>query len=338
MEDLPTPGTHSFMTVDAFDVELGAGPDCAIVTKDHSGPMGSHGRTSAEHDQAIARENAWLRSASDVPGVARLAPDSPSEQAPAVRTVFAGGRTLRSDCPGEHDTALALSSVCRTLAELQKKQMVHGSVAPEHIIIAADLSTTLCSPNTSGDPIDDLIALGQCIEFATEQWATHSDRIEDWLVLAKRLRDGDPSLSPERVASSLQTIISPPPRSTRPRLGWLAAFVAISCGAALGWLMIRQAPSTAPGGPEVEVAGMIVRVGDQGQVALTRPADACGSAQVFLLDPTTYRVWKFDNFTSGMTGTAIAMVPGATELVLTTDGRCATMTAKGPAGSVVLES
>ncbi len=343
MKDLTRSGVEQFMTVDAFDVELTEGTDSAVVTKDHSGPMSPQGRTAPEHARAIAREITWLTAAAEVPGVVRLAPSFDAAKVEAhqrtdcVRTVYGGGRTLRSDCPDELSTAVVLADVSRTLATLEANDLIHGSVTPEHIIVRPDLSTLLCSPNTSNNPVADLVALGRCIEFATEQWASPSTRIEQWLVLAKRLRDSDPTLSPERVAHQLEALGQPAERARRLPARIFAGLALAAATAVFGAVVLASTAQSTVSGPEVEVDGLIVQVGERGQIAVARPSDSCGVARVYLLDPITFRIWSFEEMTSGHTGTALAMVPGATDLQLIHSGECATVLAKGPAGSVTLE-
>ncbi|NNE95184.1 MAG: hypothetical protein HKN24_04070 [Acidimicrobiales bacterium] len=333
----PDPKAESarFMTVDAFDVRVRAGTDDrAEVVKDHSGPLPPLGRTRAEHDAAVERERAWLRAAAGIEGVVRFIEDRSG-----VVTEFAGAPTLRSHCPGPDGTADALASVADTVAALSARKLGHGSIAPEHVILSGDGSAVLCSPNTSDQPGDDLIGLADCLEFATEQWAQPPENLTHWLVLAKQLRNLDEPIDPTRAARTLRDLgspRSPDKRLPRKRLAVLTACaVIVACGAAASTFADGTAPVD---GPEVIIEGHVVRVGRAGHVALAHPGDSCQPPAIFLLDPTSSRVWTFDRFDGRGSATPLAVVPGAIELFLSAagDDGCAVVNAGGPAGSVRL--
>ncbi|MGI9609766.1 MAG: hypothetical protein ACR2NL_05675, partial [Acidimicrobiia bacterium] len=327
------PGAEQFMTVDAFDVAVGAGEsDTAVVAKDHSGPLPDQGRTRAEHESAMEREKDWLRRAGGISGIVQLVEDPDK-----IVTQFAGSRTLRSDCPEPRASARALAHVAETIGELCARGLVHGSVTPEHVILTTDGAAVLCSPNTSDDPADDLVGLGLCLEFATEQWGAPPDSITRWLLLAKQLRDRDPTVGPERAARILMDFTSPDVRDRPVPLRLLMMGVLGALGLVVAAVSLLPEPTPSVSGPEVEVDGHVVRVGLQGQVGLAKPADRCRPATVYLLDPGTFQIWTFDRFETGRSGIPLVRVPGATGLRLSEalDG-CMTVIARGPAGEVPL--
>jgi hypothetical protein len=332
-------GAEQFMTVDAFDVTVAAGTsDMAIVAKDHSGPLPDHGRSLSEHRAAIEREKGWLRAAAGIAGVVRLVEDPLPEYPHAVVTEFAGSRTLRSHCPDPPATARALACVAETITDLAEKELIHGSVAPEHVILTSDGEAVLCSPNSSGAPHDDLVSLGACIEFATEQWERPPESLTRWLLLAKQLRDRDPTIGPDRAARVLWDLVEPSDNGSRARP---VRLVVLGCltAAALFLVALRQNSATEAqvSGPELEVDGTVVRVGSRGNVAVVLPHTSCNLTRIYLLDPATFQIWTFDRFETGGAATPLVKVPGAVDLEVsrTSDG-CSEVLARGPAGEVAL--
>ena len=100
---------------------------------------------------------------------------------------------------------------------------------------------------------------------------------------------------------------------------------------------IASGGATPIDGPEVTIDGQILRVGRAGHVSVAHPGDECQDPRIFLLDPLTSQVWAFDRFDGLGSATPLAIVPGATDLALSTGGDgCAVITAEGPAGSVEL--
>lgn len=333
MDDLAVP-------VDAFSVVIAAGPGgSVVVTKDHSGPLPPGGRTVAEHAGAIDRERAWLLAAAGVDGIVTLAdwPDST-----VVATVFAGGATLRSHPPDPAGLVAALLPVCDALASLHDRSMVHGSVAPEHVIVGSDGGGVLCSPNTGPDPLehsDDLAGLGRILRYCIESWSALPalpEPLERWSLLARRLEDGDPTMSVRRVANTLVDLLQPPParRGHRRLIG-----VGIALLAALAlWALVRRPVHPAADGPEVQVDGTRLRVGRAGQeVVAVEARPGCEGPRLYLLDRATSWVWVFDTVDHGAAGTPLARVPGATALVTSDRGTCPVVTATGPAGRVDLD-
>jgi hypothetical protein len=327
-------GVEQYMTVDAFDVSVSVGTsETASVSKDHSGPLPDEGRTQSQHRQAMDREREWLRRAAGIPGVVRLV-----EHPDNIVTEFAGSRTLRSDCPDPPTTARALACVADTITELAGRGLTHGSVVPEHVILPTDGAAVLCSPNTGTDPADDLVALGVCVEFATQQWHSPPDSIARWLLLAKQLQDQDPTMGPERAAQHLRNLAEiRTDRSRRSRLGVLIAAIGAGLALVLVAATLTSGSQSSVTGPEVEVDGSVIRVGRDGQVALVHPGDRCIASRLYLLDPETSQIWEFDTFDTGTSGTPVAMVPGATDLGMAelNDG-CFAVVARGPAGEVTL--
>lgn len=331
MDDLAVP-------VDAFSVVIAEGPGgSAVVTKDHSGPLPPGGRTVAEHARAVDRERTWLLAAA-VDGIVTLADWADST---VVATIFAGGATLRSHPPAPAGLVAALLPVCDALASLRDRSMVHGSLAPEHVIIGSDGGGVLCSPNTGPNPLehaDDLAGLGRTLTYCIDSWSTlpaPPEHLERWLLLARRLEDGDPTMSVRRVASTLVDLVEPSPsRRGRPRLVGLG--LALLAAVAM-WALVRRPVQPAADGPEVQVDGTMIRVGRAGQAAVaveTRPG--CEGPRLYLLDPATSWVWVFDTVDHGVAGTPLARVPGATALVTSEQGTCPVVTATGPAGRVDL--
>lgn len=324
--------------LDALDVTIVDGPGGAIVVKDHSGPLPEGGRTADQHRAAVRRELDWLASARGIAGVVRAGDDCAGGA--VVATEFAGGHTLRSACPEPVPAALMLQAVCTTLASLAERGLQHGSVAPEHVILANDGSGVLCSPNTSTDPdqrTDDLVGLGRCITFCVDTWGARQSPPENlaaWLLLAKKLEHADPTMGPLRARSTLADMCTPPAARRRRKIGVGAAIAAV---VALGaWMTAGARPEVAPvTGPEVTVGNERLRVGSAGQVAvaLDPPAD-CAGAEVYLLDPGTFWVWTFDRSERADAAEPLVRVPGATDLEVRRGGRCPTVIARGPAGTV----
>jgi hypothetical protein len=228
--------------------------------------------------------------------------------------------------------------VAETITDLANRELIHGSVAPEHVILSSDGAAVLCSPNSSGEPLDDLVSLGTCIEFATEQWERPPESLTRWLLLAKQLRDRDPTIGPDRAARILRDLIDPGNKGPRGRpvralgLGCLAA-------AALFLVAVRQNSTTEAqvSGPELQVDGSVVRVGSRGHVAVVLPQTSCNRTRIYLLDPATFQIWTFDRFETGGSATPLVRVPGAVDLEVsrTSDG-CSEVLARGPAGEVAL--
>ncbi len=335
----PGPRSDIQMPIDALDVTVADGPSGAIVVKDHSGPLPERGRTADLHLAAVRRELNWLASAEGINGVVR--PIDHGGGGAVVATEFAGGHTLRSACPEPASAALALQTVCATLASLAERGLQHGSVAPEHVILSSDGSSgVLCSPNTSADPAqrtDDLVGLGQCVTFCIDTWGARQSPPENlaaWLLLAKQLEDADPTMGPMRAKSALAEICTPASSHKRRGVGLSVAVAAVIIAGA--WLAAGARPEMAPvTGPELVVGNDRIRVGTAGQVAvaLDAPAD-CAGAEVYLLDPTTFWVWTFDRSDRTDAAEPAVRVPGATHLEVHRQGRCPTVIARGPAGTV----
>jgi hypothetical protein len=94
----------------------------------------------------------------------------------------------------------------------------------------------------------------------------------------------------------------------------------------------RETPVT---GPELIVGSDRVRIGWAGQVAVAlHPPPDCAGAEIYVLDPSTFWVWTFDGLAHADTAEVAVRVPGATELEIHRDGRCPTVIARGPAGTV----
>lgn len=333
----PTPNEPLSVPVDAFAVSVEAGPDgMPVVVKDHSGPLPPCGRTASEHLRAVDCERRWLRAAEDLDAV--VTPVEWPDRS-VVATVFAGGPTLRSHAPAAADLAAVLVPVCTALEALRERAMVHGSVAPEHIIIGPDGGGVLCSPNT-GDPPpapeEDLRGLGRTISHCIEQWsASPPDDLEQWLLLAQRLESGDPSFGPRRAAATLAGLSEPRPVARRRSRARTAAVLGLVAMTATWWL--AQPSSTVVDGPRLQVGRSMVQVGRDGQRALAPgEGSGCDHPAVLVLDPTTSWVWVFEEVSDGAAGTPLARVPGATDLTIDHDGPCPTVVATGPAGQVTL--
>ncbi|NNF54105.1 MAG: hypothetical protein HKN03_06645 [Acidimicrobiales bacterium] len=331
------------LPVDAFGVVISDGADgVAIVTKDHSGPLPGPGRTSEEHHHAVSRECSWLRAAEGIPGVVDLVERESGNGTAAVTTVFAGGQTLRSARLTPVDTAHALEGVGQSLAELQERNLNHGAITPEHVIIASDGRGVLCSPNTSLNPdehVDDLAALGQCITFCLDRWAreaTPPANLSLWLVLAKRLEERDPVMSARRATTMVSelTMLAPVDSSVR-RRGWrvVAVIVLVSVLALVAARFTRNDPVT---GPQLQVRDALVRVGTAGNIAIAlEPPVDCPGSEIYVLDPATSWVWTFDDIHAPSPGKLLVQIAGATGLAVDREkGPCPVVIASGPAGQV----
>ena len=354
--------------IDAFAVTVHDGPDgTPLVRKDHSGPLPHAGRTEQEHAAAVGREAAWLAAAAGLAGVAPLvtnpaAETDTNEPAASVTTAFIGGATLRSSRLDPAAAARALACVADTIAALAERDLAHGAIAPEHILIGANGAGVLCSPNTATDPADhqdDLAGLGACVTFCLERWAgtqAMPDYFAAWLLLARRLEEGDPAMGPWRASTTLRELgeaADPINRAGRwkqllslpRRAGTVVAFparsllgvAAIGVLAASGLALLKSPPMGAEiSGPELMVGNTLIRVGRKGQTAVAlQPPEGCPGAEVYLLDPTNAWVWRFDSITADGHGIPTFQIPGATglDIQIGRDG-CPILLAVGPAGSV----
>ena len=161
------------------------------------------------------------------------------------------------------------------------------------------------------------------------------ENLAQWLVLAKRLEEADPAMSPHRAAVMLQELATPHQTSQRSRrrvvkVAGVAGLVII----ALAFAAMSGAGQPPITGPEVEVDGALVRVGHEGQVAVGLGGDGCNRPAVYLLDTETSWIWIFREVQSGAEGTPLLQVPGATTLELQPGSDCTRLMANGPAGAV----
>lgn len=135
-----------------------------VVTKIRV-PIDSFGSPQL-HEEVVDRarratldEASWLARARH-PGVVRLHHVAPVER--RLETVLAGRASLRTVSLSASQARMAILDLASTLADLHARGLVHGRLAPEHVIVDGRRPghVVLCSPSgTENDPTIDLQAL-----------------------------------------------------------------------------------------------------------------------------------------------------------------------------------
>jgi hypothetical protein len=300
-------------------------------------------------------EAAWLARAQHR-GVVRLI--AHRSEPPVTITAHVAGPTLRMASLSPARAATVLQSLSATLADLHDRDMTHGAVSPDHIIVSyrnddRRAAAVLCSP-TSAATVSDQAGLGECIAWLIAGWTEQAVRVPDgWHRLRDRLlAERPPPL--RRVAGQLGHLTtserdtdvrnaSPKRRGHGPaarvprRSGILvlAGFVAI---AILGLQLSSRLAAAPPprSGEPLAIGGQLFVVGaaDDLRVAVPNP---CKNQPLALLLDDDGDVWAFDRAIDRTTATRIARVPGATSLVVEETNPCPTLWAVGPAGRVELQ-
>lgn len=114
---------------------------------------------------ALAAEADRLRRAQH-PGVVRIVAETASPGG-GFATAWAGSRTLGQGCDDPIVLARLVSIVADTLAELHERGVIHGRLAPSHVIIGPDGQPVLCGFGpTDPDPCtapNDVAGLGNLL-------------------------------------------------------------------------------------------------------------------------------------------------------------------------------
>ena len=120
--------------------------------------------------ERLTREAALLRRARH-PGVVELI-ERREDPAPALVTRLVDGPSLaEAQAAPVDDVAGLVAALATTVADLHRLGLVHGSIAPEHVLVAAGGRPVLCGLGDGGetdDPIDrarDVCALGELLRW-----------------------------------------------------------------------------------------------------------------------------------------------------------------------------
>ncbi len=134
--------------------------------------MEVHRKTAQGVDGAarIRRQADLLSAAARHPGVVELVGLEGSVERPVLVTVVVDGPTLAAPMPlTVEEVAGVVGAVAATLADLHQLGIVHGAVAPEHVLLAPDGRPVLCGFGSAGrvgdelHPAADVAALGRLL-------------------------------------------------------------------------------------------------------------------------------------------------------------------------------
>ncbi len=161
-------------------------------------------KTSLSGDRTDrSAEATWLASARHR-GVVRLL--STTKDPIVLRTLHAGGTTMRTEDPRPALAAPLLTDLSITLADLHDRELVHGQLTLDHLIITNG-RLVLCSPSgTASDPTKDLLDFGGCLQALLQRWAEAGVDIpfeQDWQHLLHQLQDPHEGYSARRAAREL---------------------------------------------------------------------------------------------------------------------------------------
>lgn len=288
-------------------------------------------------------EAQWLAVARD-PGVVQLV--AVTEDPFTITSAHAGATTLRTDHLPPEVAAAILSSACDTLARLHERNIAHGKLTLDHVVLSPEGDAVLCSPDgNAADPVHDLVDLGKMAGELAARWKAAGEEIPNeaqWLSLAERLASEATVLTARRAARAFARLgparVSPltplpAPRRTglRPRaisfgaltLGAIAVLVLVAAGAG------RTSPVAI--GVEISIGPDLYSVGQSGDVVLAVPNPCPGQPRAVLLD-RHWVVWAFNSASDGAVAQPLVQIPGATDLSITTDDGCSQVWASGPAG------
>jgi hypothetical protein len=301
-------------------------------------------KVALDSDVADRRAEAqWLAGARD-PGVVQLV--AVTDDPFTITSAHAGATTLRTDHLSPDVAAAILSSACDTLARLHERNIAHGKLALDHVIVSAEGDAVLCSPDgNAADPVHDLVALGKMAGELAAGWKATDEEIPNeaqWLSLAERLASEATTLTARRAARAFARL-SPPqlspstPLPTPIRIGLrnrAFSFGALAFGAIAALLLVaagvgRTAPIAIP--VEVAIGPDLYSVGRPGDVVLVVPNPCPGQPSAVLLDRHSV-VWGFDSAQNGEVAQPLVQIPGATDLSITADDGCSQVWASGPAG------
>lgn len=129
---------------------------------------------------ATETEARWLAAARH-PGVVPLRRVSPATG--VLETSHVGLATLRTRPTTPAMAAFILASVGRILADLHGQGLIHGNLAPEHVILTGphQVIPILCSPRGANhDPRLDVIALSQLAQTLATQHSLARSATAHW--------------------------------------------------------------------------------------------------------------------------------------------------------------
>lgn len=158
-------------------------------------------------------EATWLAKARHR-GVVRLL--NTAKGPTVLRTLHAGGTTMRTENPSPAIAAPLLTDLTVTLADLHDRDLVHGQLTLDHLIVAND-RIVLCSPaGSASDPRKDLLDLGACVQSLLERWAETGVGVpfeQDWQHLLHQLQGSHEGYSARRAARELARLTAKIDRS-----------------------------------------------------------------------------------------------------------------------------
>ncbi len=308
-----------------------------VVVKSYRGP--DDGRAEAQ----------WLAAARH-PGVVRII--RRVDEPPVLVLVHVPGPTLRVARPKPDTAARVLADASETLADLHERELVHGAVDPDHILLTPE-GVVLCSPvGGSAAPEVDGQGVGGCVDFLVRHWETIGVPFDPaWREVGRRLND-DASLPLRRAAHRLRALdpgraaVSQDSASetptTRPLRGFalLSVVVAVTFGAA-----VLPAPVlTALGHRSSATQRLILgdseyAIGDVDDLVMVLDSPCPGQPMAILFDPQRSELWGVHQASDGEMAQLEAKVPWATSIEVGYDAinDCPTVIARGAAGSVTLD-
>jgi hypothetical protein len=317
-------------------------------------------RKTASADRRLSAEAVWLGRARGA-GVAVLVDADPDGG--SLTTRHAGSHTWRTAAPAPATAGPLLACLLRNVAELHRRDLVHGAIGPDHVVLGPD-GPVLCGPKPGcTDPGVDRLALADLIDRCRRAWSepppgTPHRRADDarWRRAGELLAQPDSGWTLEAVADLLDDPPAPAPatgarRPSRPRrarrpgrLAPVAALVvagglAVTLWALPGWsAQGRSSPilDRAPAGERAAgTDGRRYRVDQVGLPVAVADRPCPGAAPAAVLHPDDGTVWAFDRLPTlddPVTGEAVAVIPGASGLVVRDETDCRRILAVGPAG------
>ncbi len=318
-------------------------------------------KTALEGDRPDRKAEArWLAEARH-PNVVRLV----SFENAVLRTQHAGQTTLRTATLSPSETAALFLGLARTLTDLHNRDLVHGKLTLDHVIVSTDPTrargVVLCSPDGGATrPQDDLRAVGGMVDRLLARWDEQGTTVpgrDDWQRIRSRLEEPDDQITAQRVARWFAPLVVVAPPSNReladdlsgdkPQLqnsgllgsaggrgvAVLMGFVAFVVGVTV-WNPLNGAPTSPRASIELTIGHDQFEVDGLVDTAVGTPVGCPPEAAVLDHEST---VWRFvapdDRPLDRTVGQAEAMVPGATELVY----EDCELWAVGPAGRTMLE-
>lgn len=276
-----------------------------------------------------------------------------TEDPPTIVTEHAGTDTFRTRTTSPSEAAAVLAQVCATLAALHARELVHGKLTLDHIVLAGK-KAMLCSPDgEADDPLVDLAGIASIIDTLLARWDDSATTVTNrtiWEQLAGRLRQISGPYGAKRAIGTLaklserQPVVAP---STQPRTGRQRKLLGIGVAATFACLCLAGVFALAPDAErqpdlaEIVVGSERFGIGTVAGVALGI-TNACDDGPVAaLLDVESDTVWGFYSARDGEAGVALATIAGATSIETRgTEAEggppCAELWVVGPAGAIRL--